>query len=115
MVFVDMVAKVTRGRSEEGAGWTFLTNHSHVLLCLEQDHQVRLRDVAELVGITERAVQRIVSELEDGGYVRRRREGRRNVYDVFPDQPLRHPMEAHRSVRSLLRLLRPEGAKRAAR
>lgn len=97
----------------EGAGWTFLTNHSHVLLCLERDHQVRLRDVAELVGITERAVQRIVTELEEGGYLRRKRQGRRNVYEVLPDRPLRHPLESHRSVRALLRLLRPEGGKRA--
>ena len=107
-----MVKRIGLPETEE-TGWTFLTNHSHVLLCLERDHEVRLRDVADLVGITERAVQRIVAELEEGGYVRRSRHGRRNVYEVFPDRPLRHPMESHRTVRSLLRLLRPEGGKRA--
>jgi len=93
--------------------WTFLTNHGHVLLCLERDKHVRLRDVADQVGITERAVQRIVTDLEEAGYVRRTRQGRRNVYEVFPDKPLRHALEAHRTVRSLLRLLRVEGGKRA--
>jgi Mn-dependent DtxR family transcriptional regulator len=86
-------------------GWTFLTNHTHVLLCLERDPHVRLRDVADLVGITERAVQRIVAELEEAGYVRRSREGRRNVYELFLGRPLRHPLEAHHTVHSLLRML----------
>jgi Mn-dependent DtxR family transcriptional regulator len=109
-----MIARKAAAQAEE-VGWTFLTNHSHVLLCLEQDHEVRLRDVAQQVGITERAVQRIVTELEEEGYVRRIRQGRRNTYEIFADQPLRHPMESHRTVRSLLGLLRPEGGKRAGR
>jgi predicted transcriptional regulator len=63
---------------------------------------VRLRDITERVGITERAVRRIIGELVDGGYVSRRREGRRNVYVVHGERPLRHPMESHKDVESML-------------
>ena len=83
-------------------GWTFLTNHAHVLICLTRDPDLRLRDIAELVGITERAVHRIVSELEAEGYLEIHKEGRRNHYEVQPDQPMRHPVEANASVRELL-------------
>jgi len=86
-------------------GWTFLTNHAHVLLCLAQDPETRLRDVAERVGITERAVQRIVQDLEDGGFIEREKIGRRNRYAVRADLPLRHPIERHRTVASLLALI----------
>lgn len=84
--------------------WTFLTNHGHVLLCLAQSPGLRLRDVALQVGVTERAVQRIVADLEEGGYLTRRRAGRQNEYDIDRDRPLRHPVEAHQSVRSLIAL-----------
>ena len=94
----------------EAASWTFLTNHSHVLVCLDQDPNVRLRDVAERVGITERAVQRIVLDLELAGVLSRRREGRRNVYDIERTRPLRHPVEAHRTVGDLLDLVRDRAA-----
>jgi Mn-dependent DtxR family transcriptional regulator len=96
----------------EAPSWTFLTNHAHVLLCIAADPEVRLRDVAERVGITERAVQRIVSDLEEGGYLQREREGRRNHYTVRGDLPLRHPVERHRSVASLIALV--EGGEDAA-
>lgn len=86
-------------------GWTFLTNHSHVLLCIAEDPDVLLREVAERVGITERAAQRIVAELEDTGYVTRERVGRRNRYQVHPDLPLRHPLEDHLEIGTLLRVL----------
>lgn len=87
--------------------WTFLTNHAHVLLCLAAaEGDVRVRDIAERVGITERAVQRILSELEDASYIERSREGRRNFYEVRTDLPLRHPIEAHRSVKALIDLVR---------
>jgi predicted transcriptional regulator len=86
----------------EPAAWTFLTNHAHVLVCLTEDPEVRLREVAARVGITERAVQRIVKDLEEGGFVTRSRVGRRNVYEVHPEKPLRHPLEAHRDVKALL-------------
>ncbi len=85
--------------------WTFLSNHGHVLVCLAQDPQARLRDVAALVGITERAVQNILADLDQAGVVERRREGRRNRYRLRTDRPLRHPLEAHRTVAALLGML----------
>jgi len=88
-----------------GAEWTFLTNHSHVLICLARDPQTRLRDVAEQVGITERAVQKIVQDLESAGVVERQRHGRRNHYRIHADRPLRHPVEAHCQVSDLLAMV----------
>lgn len=85
--------------------WTFFTNHAHVLFCISLDPEIRLRDVADRVGITERAVQRIVTELEAGGFITRQRTGRRNSYVVHPNLPLRHPIESHRSVADLLALI----------
>jgi DNA-binding transcriptional ArsR family regulator len=84
------------------AGWTFLSNHAHVLLCLTEEPQPPLRDVARLVGITERSVQRIVADLEEGGYLVREREGRRNRYQVRRALPLRHPIEQHRRLGDLI-------------
>lgn len=84
--------------------WTFLTNHGHVLLTLAQSPGITLRDVAMQVGVTERAVQRIVADLEDAGYLTRRRSGRQNEYEIDADQPLRHPVEAHQTVRALIDL-----------
>lgn len=100
-------AKKTSARPAPAAEpeWTFLTNHAHVLLCIAKDPDVRMRDVAELVGITERAVQRIVAELEEAGYVERIRNGRRNRYEVRGNLPLRHPIERHERVSSLLALV----------
>jgi DNA-binding Lrp family transcriptional regulator len=86
--------------------WTFLTNHAHVLLSLASNAELRLRDVAERVGITERAVQRIVADLEEAGYLTRVRSGRRNEYQVHAHKPLRHPIEAHRDVSALIELVR---------
>jgi len=85
--------------------WTFLSNHAHVLLLIAADPEIRLRDVAKRVGITERAIQRIVADLEEGHYIERERNGRRNRYRVHPEMPLRHPVEAHRDVGSLLALI----------
>ena len=85
--------------------WTFLTNHSHVLLCIAADPDVRLRDVADRVGITERATQRIVAELEAEGYLSHEKVGRRNRYEVNPSLPLRHPLEDHLEIGALLRVL----------
>jgi DNA-binding IclR family transcriptional regulator len=82
--------------------WTFLTNHAHVLVLLHRDPELRLRDLAQMVGITERATQRIVGELVDGGYVTRHRAGRRNTYTVHLDAHLRHPLEAAHTVGELL-------------
>jgi len=86
------------------ARWTFLTNHSHVLICLARAPEMRLRDVASQVGITERAVQRIVAELEEAGAITRERDGRRNRYVVHHELPLRHPIEAHRTIADLIAL-----------
>ena len=87
---------------ENGSSWTFLTNHSHVLICLARDPTARLRDVAVEVGITERAVQRIVSDLESDGVLTHVREGRRNRYAVHAERHLRHPVEAETAVSALL-------------
>ena len=86
-------------------GWTFMTNHSHVLLCIAEDPDIRLREVAEKVGITERATQRIVAELEDTGYLSHEKIGRRNRYQVHAELPLRHPLEDHLEIGALLRVL----------
>ena len=102
----------------EEPSWTFLTNHAHVLLCIAKDPQARVRDLADAVGVTERAVQRIVAELEEAGYLSRERDGRRNSYEVYTDKPLRHPIERHRDVSELVALIEDpprKGAKGKAR
>ena len=83
-------------------GWTFLTNHAHVLLRIARDPRVLVRTLAEDVGIRERAVLRIIAELESEGYLAHTREGRQNVYAVTLDKPLRHPIEMHKTVDSLI-------------
>ena len=85
------------------SGWTLLSNHAHVLVCLAIDSRMRLRDVAVRVGITERAVQRIVNELEQAEMLSHERDGRRNHYRIHADQPLRHPLERDYTVGSLLK------------
>jgi len=89
----------------EAAGWTFFTNHTHVLLCLTRDPQPALREVAQLVGITERSVQRVVADLEAGGYLVRGRDGRRNSYVIKRGIPLRHPIETHKRIGDLIALI----------
>lgn len=85
--------------------WTFLTNHAHVLLAIARNPACRIRDLAVQVGITERAVQRIVAELEEAGYLAHARDGRRNRYEVKPDVSLRHPLERHCNVAALIALV----------
>jgi len=85
-----------------GRSWTFLTNHGHVLLAVADDPQMRLRDIAARVGITERAAQLIVADLERGGYLRKERVGRRNHYTVVRGRQFRHPAEADKTVDALL-------------
>jgi len=92
-------------RATTPSQWTFLTNHAHVLLSIARNHDVRLREIASQVGITERAVQKIIAELEATGIVTKSRDGRRNHYEVDTGAPLRHPLEAHRTVESLVRML----------
>jgi len=95
----------TRSLTGSTARWTFLTNHAHVLALLHSDPELILRQVAIEVGITERAVQRIVQDLEEGGFIERERVGRQNRYHVMTDQSLRHPIEAHRNIGDLLKLI----------
>jgi DNA-binding MarR family transcriptional regulator len=92
-------------RKKPAANWTFLSNHAHVLVCLAGDEELRLRDVAARVGITERAVQKILADLEADGLLTRERDGRRNRYRLHLGQPLRHPIESHRTVRELIGLM----------
>ncbi|MBV8489591.1 MAG: winged helix-turn-helix transcriptional regulator [Candidatus Eremiobacteraeota bacterium] len=93
-----------RDMAPQPQGWTFLSNHSHVLVALARDPELRIRDLAEQVGITERAVGKILADLEEAGILRRDRVGRRNAYDIDADVPLRHRVESHRTVRDILRL-----------
>ena len=90
---------------EPPPGWTFLTNHAQVLVCIAGDPGIRLRDIGNSVGITERAAHRIVGQLTDAGYITRRRNGRRNQYSVNPDVPLLDPIARERSVGELLAVL----------
>lgn len=85
--------------------WMFLSNHAHVLLCVARDPGLRMRDVAERVGITERATQNIVRDLVTDGYLTRTRVGRRNMYAVRHDLPLRHPLEGGMAIGELLEAL----------
>jgi hypothetical protein len=93
-----------------GRGWTFLTNHAHVLLVIAQDRTARIRDIAAIVGITERAAQAIVTDLETGGYLTRSRVGRRNEYTVNPHGRFRHPVEAGHRIGDLIDLFASEPA-----
>lgn len=82
--------------------WTFLTNHAHVLIAISRYPELRQRDIAYQVGITTGAVQRILDDLEHEGYLQRQKIGRRNIYEVIVDQPLRHPLENQHSVGDLI-------------
>ena len=92
--------------SPENKSWQFLTSHAQVLLCLQRNPDARLRDVSATVGITERATQRIVSDLVEGGYVTKTREGRRNRYALDPTVHMRHPSQFNHEIGELLQLLR---------
>jgi hypothetical protein len=90
------------------SAWTVLTNHSPVLICLDIVPEATLREVANSVGITERAVQRIVADLEAEGILIRVKQGRRNCYQIQKDIPLRHAIEAHRTIGELIALGLPK-------
>jgi DNA-binding IclR family transcriptional regulator len=99
-------ARKDHGTKDNGEpGWTFLSNHTHVLVCLAGEDDPTVRDIARRVGITERAVLRIVAELEQGGVLTRERDGRRNRYRIDPEVHLRHPLEAHCRIGELLALV----------
>lgn len=92
--------------AEGNAHWTFLTNHTHVLVCLDRDPVLTVRQLAVLVGITERSVQRILADLERSGVIRKSKEGRRNHYELNLNYQLRHPLEASHCLSELLATLR---------
>jgi predicted transcriptional regulator len=94
-----------RAASKAEPRWTFLTNHAHVLIVLSKNPSTVLREVALRVGITERAVQRIIADLERDGFIEREKVGRQNSYRLRAKQPLRHPIEAHRSIGDLIDLI----------
>ncbi|WP_240670683.1 helix-turn-helix transcriptional regulator [Actinoplanes solisilvae] len=99
------MSAAARPRTANGPkGWTFLTNHAHVLLAIAREPTARLRDVAASAGITERAAQAIVADLEAAGYLRRERVGRRNEYTVNPSGRFRHPAEADHRIGDLIKL-----------
>jgi DNA-binding Lrp family transcriptional regulator len=85
--------------------WSFLTNHAQVLLCIARDPAIRLRDIGDTVGITERAAHRIVGELAEAGYISRRRVGRRNRYGIQPDLPIPDRLPREQTLGDLLALI----------
>lgn len=87
------------------AAWTFLTNHAQVLLCIARNRRSTAREIAQTIGITERAVQRILEDLDEAGYISHARDGRQNVYTIHADRPMRHPAQQGTVVRDLLELL----------
>src|SRR5262245_55379950 len=91
--------------SNDEKTWRFLSNHTQVLLCIQRDPDVRFRDIAQMVGITERAAQRIVADLIESGYLESERVGRRNRYRVNPGIAMRHPAQEGHDIGELLRLL----------
>lgn len=99
------MAKKRALKKDASGEWTFFSNYGHVLFCLALDSTARLRDIAEQVGITERAAQRIVAELERVGIITRIREGRRNRYELHHKEHLRHPLEERHTVGELIALM----------
>lgn len=97
-----MVKRVAE-QAASSANWTFLSNHAHVLLCIVQNRQVRLVEISRLVGIGERAVHSIVSDLVDAGYVTRHKRGRQNHYQVDLERPLRHPLESDHQIAEIFK------------
>ncbi|MGW2958765.1 helix-turn-helix transcriptional regulator [Streptomyces sp. NPDC001220] len=90
---------------EPHTGWTFLTNHARVLVAIAEDHSTRIRDIAARCRLTERAVQKIITDLESEGYLTHTRDGRSNSYRIQPDTSLRHPAEGGLPVAELLAFL----------
>jgi DNA-binding MarR family transcriptional regulator len=90
--------------------WAFLTNHARVLVCIAHDPGIRLRDIGDRVGITERAAHRIVTELGAAGYITRERNGRRNQYTINAHLPLNDPIARKRNIGELLEILADKGS-----
>ncbi len=102
----SVVAENAKNIAVSGGAWTFLTNHTHVLLCLYRAPDSTTREVAALVGITERMVQKIVSELVEFGFMEVFKVGRKNTYKIHVKKTLRHPLESHRRIGDLLEHLK---------
>ena len=94
-----------RGSANSDHSWRFVTNHAHVLECIASNPAARLRDIAAIVGITERTVAAIVSDLEEAGYLTKTKVGRNNRYEIHDELPLRHPQHHHHTVGELIRFL----------
>lgn len=103
--FIQLETVNTKSGTIQSMSWTFLTNHALVLLCVARDPQTRLRDIAERVGITERAAHRIVTDLEAAGYLTRHRKGNRNHYEIHPELPFRHPTNEDHAVGEMLKVM----------
>ncbi|MER6419961.1 winged helix-turn-helix domain-containing protein [Streptomyces sp. NPDC001137] len=101
------------GVPEPHTGWTFITNHARVLAVIADNHSARIRDIAARCRLTERAVQKIISDLEEAGYLSHTKEGRTNAYRIDPSKVLRHPAEAGLTVAALLSLLVQDEADRS--
>ncbi|MFF3489130.1 helix-turn-helix transcriptional regulator [Streptomyces sp. NPDC002701] len=102
------------GVPETHSGWTFLTNHARVLAAIADDQNIRIRDIAARCRLTERAVQKIISDLEQDGYLTHTRQGRTNEYRILPGTILRHPADAGLTVSGLLSVLARHDAERDA-
>lgn len=93
---------VIKKKAPESADWTFLSNHAHVLICIARQPDIRLSELADLVGIQERTAHRIIHELSDAGYVSVSKVGRNNVYEIDLNHPLRHPLESDHDIREII-------------
>jgi DNA-binding MarR family transcriptional regulator len=107
-----METQEPQNKTRPTGSWVFLTNHAHVLLCIARDPQSRARDIAEQVGITERAAQRILADLIADGYATRTKVGRRNHYKINTRGHLRHPVLRDLSIRPLLEVLNTDGQRK---
>lgn len=96
---------MNRVSGNDDHAWGFVTNYAHVLVCLAADPRARLRDIAEILGVTERTAAQLVKDLERAGYLTKTRNGRRNEYEVHDELPLRHPAHRHHTVGELITFL----------
>ena len=108
-----MTVQDPHGETRAARAWSFLNNHAHVVVCIARDPQARARDIAEQVGITERAAQRILADLIADGYVTRTKVGRRNRYEINPRGHLRHPVLRDLSIGPLIDVLNRGGEPKA--
>lgn len=95
-----------KSKKPEPKPWTFLSNHGHVLIQLSRNPDLKVKEIAEVVGITERSAQSILADLESEGYISITRNGRRNTYKVNQNQKFRHPSEANKTIGMLLKIFK---------